>query len=245
MAWRAAPSHEPRAGGRAPDILLMHYTGMVSAQAAIDRLCDPVSKVSCHYLVDERGRITRMVEEDRRAFHAGVSHWAGETDINSASIGIEIANPGHEHGYVDFPEAQMAAVEALSLDILSRHDIPPHRVLGHSDVAPARKTDPGERFDWGRLAAKGIGHWVPPAPQTGGGFLQQGDAGDGVAALQMLLATYGYGIEATGTFDEATTIVVTAFQRHFRPGRVDGIADRSTVETLQALLKALPELPVS
>ncbi len=236
VAWREAPSQEARKDDRKPDILLMHYTGMTSAQAAIDWLCNPVSKVSCHYLIDDEGRITKMVEEDRRAFHAGVSHWAGETDINSCSIGIEIQNRGHDDGYPDFPEVQMKAVEALSLDIMARHDIVPERVLAHSDVAPARKIDPGEKFDWKRLAARDIGRWVEPAPIQGGGYLQCGDEGESVEAFQNLLVTYGYGVRTDGQFDEATQQVVSAFQRHFRPERVDGIIDHSTVATLYRLL---------
>ena len=176
------------------------------------------------------------VPEARRAWHAGEATWAGQDDINSCSIGIEIANRGHEWGYDDFPEAQIAAVIALAHDIVSRNAIKPQRVLGHSDVAPSRKRDPGEKFPWARLAAAGIGLWVPPEPITDAAGLTIGDTGPPVDDLRARLARYGYGIALTGTFDEHAREVVEAFQRHFRPQRVDGIADVSTVSTLQRLL---------
>ena len=234
-----APGIEARRDDRRPDMLVLHYTGMESAEGACAWLCNPHSKVSCHYLIDETGVITQMVDEEMRAWHAGQSSWQGETDINSRSIGIEIHNPGHTLGYRDFPEPQMAAVAALARDIAERHAIAPRNVLAHSDVAPTRKIDPGEKFDWRRLFREGIGHWVDPVAVTGGQFLQLGDRGQAVEALQSMLALYGYGIEITGEFDKLTSAVVNAFQRHFRPARVDGIADRSTIETLHRLLAAL------
>ena len=221
-------------------MLILHYTGMPSCEDAIRCLASPQSGVSCHYVVDEDGAITQMVPEAHRAWHAGVSHWQGIEDINSCSIGIEIHNPGHDGGYPDFPQDQMAAVEALCLDIVDRHAIAGRRVLAHSDVAPRRKIDPGEKFDWARLALAGVGHWVEPAAISAGKSLEEGDGGDSVLSLQRDLRIYGYGIDATGDFDEHTKIVVSAFQRHFRPALVDGRADRSTVETLAALLEALP-----
>lgn len=235
-----SPNVEPRQDGKQARILLLHYTDMEDGERACAWLCNPLAKVSCHYLVDTDGRITQMVDEDLRAWHAGQSIWKGERDINSASIGIEIQNPGHDHGYPDYPSEQMAAVLALGRDIVERHGIPQEHVLAHSDVAPRRKRDPGEKFDWRLLHEGGLGHWVAPATAGGGQFLQRGDAGDAVEALQAMLALYGYGIEITGTFDDETTVVVTAFQRHFRPGLVDGIADRSTIETLRRLIDALP-----
>jgi N-acetylmuramoyl-L-alanine amidase len=218
-------------------ILLLHYTGMENAAKACDWLCREESQVSCHYLVDERGEITQMVDEAMRAWHAGVSSWHGEIDINSLSIGIEIQNPGHGLGYESFPNKQMESVAALSKDILARHAIKPRNVLAHSDVAPGRKIDPGEKFDWRFLHDKGVGHYVEPEPLSGGSFLQEGDAGDPVLALQAMLKLYGYGLEATGSFDQRTRAVVEAFQRHFRQARVDGIADASTVATLHRLLR--------
>ena len=236
-----SPNFGDRRDGMRPDMLILHYTGMPSCEDAIRCLASPQSGVSCHYVVDEEGAITQMVPEAFRAWHAGVSHWQGIEDINSCSIGIEIHNPGHDGGYPGFPNAQMVAVEALCLDIIERNGIAACRVLAHSDVAPRRKIDPGEKFDWARLALAGIGHWVEPADISCGDILAIGDAGDGVGTLQRNLAAYGYGIDPTGAFDEHTRIVVSAFQRHFRPALVDGRADRSTVETLDALLKALED----
>jgi N-acetylmuramoyl-L-alanine amidase len=235
-----SPNQGPRADGVFPSILLLHYTGMATAAAALERLCDPVAKVSSHYVVDEDGTIYRLVEEDRRAHHAGVSFWAGTTDINSASVGVEIVNPGHEHGYRSFPEAQIAGVIALARAIVARWDIPPQRVLAHSDVAPDRKQDPGELFPWDRLAAAGVGHWVEPEAIAPGLAFKRGDEGPPVTALQAMLAHYGYGLPLTGVFDPRTETVVTAFQRHFRPARVDGVADRSTLVTLKRLADAVP-----
>jgi N-acetylmuramoyl-L-alanine amidase len=241
-AVRTSPNVEPRRNGMRPGILLLHYTGLESMAKAIDWLCLAGSGVSCHYGIDVDGRITQMVSEEERAWHAGDSIWEGESDINSLSIGIEIHNPGHVFGYADFPETQMQAVERLSGDIVARHRIRPERVLAHSDVAPARKKDPGEKFPWARLARAGIGHWAPPAPAVDGDAgLGLGDAAPRIAAFQVALRRYGYGIEPTGVIDGRTELVVTAFQRHFRPERVDGRIDRSTVSTLERLLAALPQ----
>ena len=237
--WCPSPNVEPRRNGRAADMLLLHYTGMDSSDAALDWLTREESKVSCHYLIDEEGRIAQMVSESMRAWHAGQSLWAGETDLNSCSIGIEIHNPGHEFGYRDFPDAQMQAVEALSLDILGRHPIRSERVLAHSDIAPGRKRDPGEKFDWGRLARSGIGLWVPPMPASDALGLGLGDEGEAVAKLQQDLAAFGYGVEVTGTYGRGTESIVEAFQRHFRPERIDGRADASTRDTLRRLLGAM------
>jgi N-acetylmuramoyl-L-alanine amidase len=221
-----------------PDMLILHYTGMESAEAALDWLTREEAKVSCHYLVDEEGRIAQLVSENERAWHAGQSIWAGETDVNSRSIGIEIHNPGHDFDYPDFPEAEMQAVEALCRDILRRHAIPADRVLAHSDVAPGRKRDPGEKFDWARLAHKGIGIWVEPVAIESDQGLGPGDEGEAVAELQQKLRDFGYGVEVTSTYGTGLEKVVEAFQRHFRPVRVDGRADLSTRETLARLLVA-------
>ncbi len=236
---RPSPNFNERPDGRAVDILLLHYTGMESGEVAASRLCDPEAKVSAHYIVDEAGTVTRMVPEHLRAWHAGMASWAGESDINGVSIGIEIVNGGHDFGSPPYPEAQMQAVETLSLEILSRHPIPAQRVLAHSDVAPARKADPGEWFDWARLARAGVGLWVEPEPIIDGPVLAPGDRGDTVAELQFMLADYGYGLEVLGRYDENTKAVVTAFQRHFRPEKVDGVADISTVATLRRLVDAV------
>lgn len=220
-------------------ILVLHYTAM-AAQASIDWLANPVSKVSCHYVVDEAGRITRMVDEADRAWHAGQGNWRGLTNINGHSVGIEIVNPGHELGYVPFPEPQMQAVVALSRDIIQRHAIARRDVIGHSDMAPLRKTDPGELFDWERLAKAGIGV-MPPRPRyrSKGVTLTLGDDSPDVATLQADLTRYGYGLEQTGRYDFETQAVVTAFQRHFRRSRVDGLADPQTRAILAALLRKL------
>ncbi len=236
---RPSPNHGERPA-RPVDILLLHYTGMPDDEQALAWLCNPASNVSAHYFVHADGRVLQLVPEDRRAWHAGVSTWSGEDDVNSRSIGIEIANAGHPGGLPDYPSVQIDAVISLCREIVGRHPIPPHRVLAHSDVAPGRKLDPGERFSWARLAAGGIGHFVEPAPISAGPALRQGDAGKRVEGLQALLALYGYGLEVSGTFDQRTEDVVAAFQRHFRSKQVDGVADRSTLETLQALLAALP-----
>jgi N-acetylmuramoyl-L-alanine amidase len=237
-----SPNHDERKDGRAPDMILLHYTGMQSGEAALRRLCTAESKVSAHYVVFEDGRIVQCVPEAWRAWHAGVSCWAGETDINSSSIGIEIVTPGHEFGYRDFPLRQIAAVISLCRSILTRRGpISADRVLGHSDVAPARKQDPGERFPWQLLSESGIGHWVRPAPlDLDGQSYRRGDSGEAVTRMQRALHSYGYELSESGTFDEATHNVVVAFQRHFRPARVDGIADPSTLLTLRALIETRP-----
>jgi N-acetylmuramoyl-L-alanine amidase len=235
-----SPNFGDRNKGLVPDMIVLHYTGMPDAEGAITRLCSDGTDVSAHYIVLEDGRIVQTVPEAKRAWHAGSSYWSGEDDINSCSIGIEIINRGHDWGYPDYPTRQIAAVTALCRGILLRHDMPTHRVLGHSDVSPARKKDPGEKFPWHLLASSGVGHWVHPAPITSSEGLRTGADGDEVKALQQALARYGYGIEVTGIYDATTAEVVTAFQRHFRPERVDGIADLSTLETLEALLVSLP-----
>ncbi|GGF17525.1 N-acetylmuramoyl-L-alanine amidase [Aliidongia dinghuensis] len=203
---RPSPNFEPRS---APvDILLLHYTGMATAEAALERLSDPVARVSCHWLIDEDGTVYRMVDETMRAWHAGLSFWAGERDVNGHSIGIELVNPGHEWGYRPFPPAQMAALAELAAGILARHAIQSTRVLGHSDVAPERKQDPGELFDWAWLAARGIGLW--PA-----------------ADAPAMPVTAEAGLLAIG-YEAATPATVTAFQRRYRPGRIDGVIDPET-----------------
>jgi N-acetylmuramoyl-L-alanine amidase len=228
---RPSPNFNERVGVDGPDILIMHYTGMQSCEAAVQRLTDPVARVSSHYTVDEDGTVYVHVDEAKRAWHAGVSHWRGETDINSRSIGIEIVNPGHEFGYRAFPEAQIEAVIELSKGILSRHRIPARNVIAHSDIAPGRKEDPGELFPWKRLAGEGIGTWVDGLPVSGDS-LAFGARGEAVAVLQRDLARYGYGVQASGIFDEQMKAVVVAFQRHFRAAKLDGIADAETRDLL-------------
>jgi N-acetylmuramoyl-L-alanine amidase len=235
-----SPNHGERRGGRRPDMIILHYTGMASATEALLRLCNPVAEVSAHYLVFEDGRIFQLVPEGRRAHHAGQGAWAGESDINSCSIGIEIANGGHTGGLPPYPEPQIAAVIALTADIAARWAVPSGRILGHSDIAPARKEDPGELFPWNQLSAAGLGHWVEPAPMVDGRFFSRGESGQPIQALQAMFALYGYELPVTGVFDAATEAVVTAFQRHFRPARVDGVADSSTITTLRNLIASRP-----
>jgi N-acetylmuramoyl-L-alanine amidase len=210
---------------------------MKTGAEALARMTDPEAKVSAHYMIEEDGRVYSLVSEERRAWHAGVSFWKGATDINAASIGIELVNPGHEFGYRAFPDAQIEALIELMDDIRSRWTVPESRILGHSDVAPARKTDPGELFPWKRLAEAGHGVWVEPngAP---GAPLAEGDEGAGVFAMQAGLTRIGYDCAPSGKFDEATTIVVRAFQRHWLQTRIDGIADGETRARLVAVLRA-------
>lgn len=220
-----------------PDMIVLHYTGMKTGEGALDRLRDAQAKVSSHYLVEEDGRVFRLVAEERRAWHAGVSFWKGETDVNSRSIGIEIVNPGHEWGYRAFPEAQIAAVIDLLADIRTRWMIEDGRIVGHSDVAPDRKDDPGELFPWKTLAEAGHGLWVEPPPAPGAP-LGEGAEGAGVFALQAGLTRLGYDCAPSGTFDAHTTSVVRAFQRHWRQEKFDGVADGETRARLIALLRA-------
>ena len=234
-----SPNHGERKDGRRPHSIILHYTGMNSAEAALKWLCNPLSEVSCHYFVFEDGHTLQLVPEARRAWHAGRGSWRGETDMNSASIGIEIVNPGHDGGYPDFPKAQIEAVSELIADIMDRWNMPSVRLLAHSDIAPRRKADPGEKFPWALLASLGLGHWIEPAPIEGGRFFSLGDEGQPIKALQALLGVYGYGLDVSGVYDEETEAVVRAFQRHFRPERVDGVADASTIKTLHGLVRSV------
>jgi N-acetylmuramoyl-L-alanine amidase len=217
-------------------MIVLHYTGMADGPAALARLTDPQARVSAHYMVEEDGAVFALVPEARRAWHAGVSFWRGETDINAASVGVEIVNPGHELGYRPFPAAQIESVIDLLTDIRSRWTIPDDRILGHSDVAPDRKTDPGELFPWGRLAQAGHGLWVEPVAAPGAP-LAEGDEGLEVLVLRSALARMGYDCPRTGVFDPALALIVRAFQRHWRPSQVDGIADGETRARLIALLQ--------
>lgn len=215
MIERPSPNCGPRPDGVPVDMLVLHYTGMRSAEEALERMCEPSARVSAHYCIDEDGTVTRLVPEDKSAWHAGVSYWRGETGINDRSIGIELVNPGHEFGYRPFPEVQITALTLLASAILRRHPIPGRNVVGHSDIAPSRKRDPGELFDWPRLARVGIGLWPQKLP---------GEPGD----VPRMLVEYGYRAEEEG--------VVKAFQRHFRPSRVDGMPDAETAGLLAGLL---------
>lgn len=216
---RPSPNHDARPAGAGVDTLVIHYTDMTSAAAALDRLCDPAARVSAHYLIDRGGGVYRLVAEDRRAWHAGESFWRGRAGLNANTIGIELDNPGHGHGYVPFPDVQMAALIGLCRDIVTRHDIAGRNVVGHSDIAPRRKADPGELFDWPGLAAAGIGLWPeksrPEAPDA--------------AVAGNRLAAIGY-----ETVDMAATL--TAFQRRYRSRRIDGVLDAETMGLTAAVL---------
>ena len=218
---RPSPNHGPRPADGRVELLILHYTGMPTAEHALSRLCDPAAQVSAHYTVDEDGTVYTHVPEDRRAWHAGVSRWRNGGDVNSRSIGVEIVNPGHEFGYRPFPAIQMASVVALCRGIIDRHGIAPADVLGHSDVAPARKVDPGELFDWPSLAVQGVGLW--PSPH------HPDDGSDTDVDVGALLERYGY--------DRAEPRALLAFQRHFHPQALTGDADRETVRRLRALLR--------
>lgn len=238
----ASPNIGERRQGLQPELLVLHYTGLETARRSIDVLCDPICEVSCHYLVDVDGRITQMVRETDRAWHAGRSYWQGETDINSKSIGIEIQNPGHANDYPDFPDPQMAAVERLAHDIVTRHAMRAQNVVAHSDIAPHRKIDPGEKFDWQRLARAGVGVWIEPQPladELPANAFDPEVADERVRTCQNLLARYGYDAARDGLLDAAAGRVISAFQRHFRPARIDGLPDASTIATLRSLLDAV------
>jgi N-acetylmuramoyl-L-alanine amidase len=211
-----SPNHDDRPAGAPIDMLILHYTGMRSGEAAIARLRDPAARVSSHYVVEEDGTVFRLVDEGRRAWHAGVSHWRGHALLNGRSIGIEIVNPGHEFGYRPFPALQMGAVAELCRGVLARHPIPARNVVGHSDVSPDRKEDPGELFDWPGLAADGVGLWP-------------GEAASPASDPSATLAAIGYRTELP------LAVLLRAFQRHWRPERVDGIADPDTLARLGAV----------
>lgn len=231
-----SPNFEERVSP--PDLIVLHYTGMATGEAALARLRDPTPpRVSSHYMVEEDGRIFRLVPEERVAWHAGASFWKGRRGLNSVSIGIEIVNPGHEFGYRQFPPAQIESLIRLLDDVRSRWDVPNGRIVGHSDIAPNRKVDPGELFPWKRLAQAGHGLWAEP-PASPGPPLSEGEEGTGVFALQAGLTRLGYDSAPSGVFDAETKAVVAAFQRHWRPERVDGVADGETRARLVALLRA-------
>ena len=233
-----SPNFDQRRGP--PDMVVLHYTGMQTGPEALERLCDPEAKVSAHYMIEEDGRIYQLVPEERRAWHAGVSFWKGEPDVNTVSIGIELVNPGHDFGYPDFPEMQIEALIGLLDAIRSRWTIPNARILGHSDVAPERKVDPGEKFPWKRLALDGHGLWIEPGAAPGAP-LALGDEGAGVFALQAGLTRMGYDSAPSGKYDAYTQTIVEAFQRHWRPERVDGVADGETRARLVRLLRMAAE----
>lgn len=230
-----SPNAGHRRNGQKPDIVLLHYTGMETAQAALDRLCSEQAQVSSHYLIDEDGTLYSLVPEDLRAWHAGLSCWEGDRDVNSRSIGIELVNPGHEFGYRPFPDTQIDRLLSLAKDIIDRYRIRPWHVLGHSDVAPKRKSDPGELFPWKTLAQHGIGLWPEPLKKPSFPAPLPGDTGQTVQRLQRLLLGFGYDITVSAVYDDDTTDIVRAFQRHFAPHTIDGVANDKLIAILERL----------
>ena len=221
-------------------ILVLHYTGMESGAAARERLCDPAAEVSAHWMVHEDGTVESLVAEEKRAWHAGVGSWNGITDVNSASIGIEIVNGGHNVPLPDgslppYPDAQILAVIKLSKEIIDRHDIKANDVVGHSDIAPGRKEDPGEHFPWAGLAAAGIGFWPSELPDDNRVVFEVGDRDRGLSIIQRGLADLGYGASVTGCLDEPTQAIIRAIQRRYRPNRIDGVIDIPVLEILKRL----------
>ncbi|WP_338468628.1 N-acetylmuramoyl-L-alanine amidase [Novosphingobium sp. ZN18A2] len=210
LVHREVPSPNWNERKQPVSMAVIHYTGMRTAEEALERMCDPAAEVSAHYMITEDGQVTQLVDEEKRAWHAGRSYWRGETDVNSASVGIELVNPGHEWGYRDFPDAQMEALVPLLADIVKRHDIPRANVVGHSDIAPARKEDPGELFDWDLLARYRLA-LDKPKPTMRLVF-------DNDGAFYLALERFGYDI----TDGPAA---VRAFQRRWRPHRIDGEID--------------------
>jgi N-acetylmuramoyl-L-alanine amidase len=233
-----APSPNLDARLKPPDMIILHYTGMPTGAEALARLRDPAAQVSAHYLIEEDGRVFLLVPEERRAWHAGVSYWKGERNLNGASIGIELVNPGHDWGYQPFPDGQIESLLELVGGIRGRWSVPDGRILAHSDVAPDRKLDPGELFPWKRLAEAGHGLWAEPDPAPGAS-LAPGEESTAVFALQAGLMRLGYDCAPSGVYDEATATTVSAFQRHWRPARVDGAADGETRARLIALLRSI------
>ena len=226
MIFRPSPNCDARPDGTPIDMLVLHYTGMTSGKEALERLCDPTAQVSAHYMIEEDGTVFSLVPEENRAWHAGISYWRGHRNINARSIGVELVNPGHEFGYRPFPAVQMAALTELAHGILNRHPIPPRNVVGHSDVAPNRKEDPGELFDWRGLAAQGIGLWPTDLQQPA----------PALEAIPALLAQWGYDC-ANAPLDSAMTkFALIAFQRRFRPSKFNRAADQETAALLATVL---------
>lgn len=225
-----SPNYDARKDGKKPTLIILHYTGMPEADAARQRLCDAASKVSAHYLIERGGQIWQLVAESERAWHAGVGAWQAETDINSASIGIELVNRGHQWGYQTFPDQQIDASIELLNELQQRHQIPAGNILGHSDIAPQRKEDPGEFFPWQRLAVVGLGLW-PAAINADDRLMDYAEA-------RRLLGRIGYDCAATGEYDLPLRRVLLAFQRHWLPHHLSGLADKPTAAMLQAVAGA-------
>ena len=231
---KPSPNHDSR-GEQPIDMLVLHYTDMLNCDEAVARLGDAAAKVSAHYVVAEGGEVYQLVEEGERAWHAGESHWRGHNNINARSVGVEICNPGHGNGYVEFPLRQMKSVMKLAQEIVARHAIPARNVVGHSDVAFLRKSDPGELFDWQACARQGVGIFPFEARPLMGPEHKRGDKGKEVMRLQTALANWGYGLKLDGEYGEKTEKCVLAFQRHYRPGKLDGVWDNECAGLLANL----------
>lgn len=232
-----SPNFDQRPEGTKIDTIVLHYTGMKTGKDALERLCDPKYKVSSHYFIDEDGSTLELVQPKFRAWHAGKSIWRGRENVNDSSIGIEIVNPGHEFGYREFPKAQMDAVIALCKKLKKNFPIEDRNIIAHSDIAPARKQDPGELFDWKLLAKNSIGLWPDVTEENPRPLLKRDDKGQAVQELQENLARFGYGIVDDGIFEEHTEFVVQAFQRHFgQTKNINGVWDSGLESCLQKLL---------
>lgn len=229
------PSHLPI------DMLVLHYTGMPTAKEALLRLCNQEAKVSAHYLINEYGTIYELVPPPYRAWHAGISYWRGKTKLNDISIGIEIVNPGHEFGYVPFPEAQISSVIALCKQLQTDYQFPPFHIVGHSDIAPLRKQDPGELFPWRKLAEEGIGLWHEQEFDvfTTVPLLFPSDQGDAVLTLQKKLFSLGYEVTFNSTFDDVTEAVILAFKRHYCPETLGKYWDSWSEKILNILIEKI------
>jgi N-acetylmuramoyl-L-alanine amidase len=230
-----SPNRTDRPDGCKVDTVILHYTGERTAQSALEKLRDPAAKVSSHYLVDEDGTVVRLVAESLLAFHAGPSFWRGHRGLDARSIGIALVNPGHEHGYRDYPVLQLASACDLCLEILSRHSVPARNIVGYSDVAPDRSLGPGEKFDWEGLARDGVGLWPDGAPDLGTGGAVRDAAS--LRDVRAALAHIGYDVASEGTLDPALSAVLRAFQRHWRPEAVTGQADSGTLARLLAVAR--------
>lgn len=236
---KPSPNFDSRPKDVLINLLVLHYTGMKTAEDALNHMCNPDSKVSAHYMIYEDGKIVQLVPEEKRAWHAGISCWHGRASLNDTSIGIEIVNPGHEFGYRPFTEEQMKSVIELSKDIISRNNIIPNNVVGHSDIAPTRKEDPGELFNWPLLAKEGIGLWPKKkiiwSPQTV--ICAPGDESKEVLIMQKSLRKYGYYIRTDGTFGSITERIVKSYKRHFVPEHLNVVWDKLSQYRIDNLIK--------
>lgn len=216
-------------------MLVLHYTGMESGEAALERLTDPASKVSAHYLIHEDGKTISLVDEGRRAWHAGVSFWNGITDVNSASVGIEIVNGGHDFGLPEFTKPQLTSLIRLCKRIVKSYNIQDFDIVGHSDIAPSRKQDPGEKFPWKEVAKRGVGYWPSGVKKDHRVIFELGESDRAISILQRGLAFIGYDVEVNGRLDDKTADVIRAVQRRYRPEVISGNIDIQTVELITKL----------